>query len=144
MTKKILVVCYGNRCRSPMFEALLRRELRIAGMDITVESAGMMEQSGLSASEYAQQCMHERGLDLSEHVSRRAVDVRVEAFDRVYVVEDRFITPLVGLGARSVMLLNREGGGIPNPWEQGIDAYRACARLLQVLAIQTVNDLAVG
>jgi len=37
---KVLVVCLGNICRSPMGEAVLRHTAKQRGLDITVDSAG--------------------------------------------------------------------------------------------------------
>lgn len=40
MTPKVLVVCLGNICRSPMGEAVLRKIAKDRDIDIVVDSAG--------------------------------------------------------------------------------------------------------
>ncbi len=40
MTRRILIVCLGNICRSPAAEGVLRRKIEAAGLDWTVDSAG--------------------------------------------------------------------------------------------------------
>ena len=86
MIRHILVVCVGNICRSPMAEALLRRELR--GQDgFTVESAGLGALVGHPASEHSVALMAELGLDISAHRARQIHPDMVAASDLVLVME---------------------------------------------------------
>lgn len=61
---RILFVCTGNTCRSPMAEALARNRLPQAD----IASAGMLT-TGMPANGSAVLVMGERGLDLTEHRS---------------------------------------------------------------------------
>jgi protein-tyrosine-phosphatase len=64
----VLLVCTGNICRSPLAEALLKRELDQRGTDgIEVSSAGTGAWEGAPASEGAYLVALEHGLDLSSH-----------------------------------------------------------------------------
>ena len=86
MIRRILVVCVGNICRSPMAEALLRRELR--GQDgFTVESAGLGALVGHEASEHSVALMEELGLDISGHRARQIHPDMVAESDLVLVME---------------------------------------------------------
>jgi protein-tyrosine-phosphatase len=68
---RVLFVCSGNTCRSPLAEALFRRMLDEAGRrDITVESAGTGAYDGAPASEGAFLVAIEAGLDLTRHRAR--------------------------------------------------------------------------
>ncbi|MBI4421422.1 MAG: low molecular weight protein arginine phosphatase [Gemmatimonadetes bacterium] len=65
---KVLLVCTGNICRSPLAEALLVRELGQRGVaDIDAISAGTGAWDGAPASEGAYLVGLEHGLDLSGH-----------------------------------------------------------------------------
>ncbi len=65
---RILLVCTGNTCRSPMAEALLRHKLQERGVEsVTVASAGTGAWDGAPASEGAYLVALEHGLDLSSH-----------------------------------------------------------------------------
>jgi protein-tyrosine phosphatase len=86
MIRHILVVCVGNICRSPMAEALLRRELR--GQDgFTVESAGLGALVGHPASDYSVELMDEMGVDISGHRARQIHPDMVSDADLVLVME---------------------------------------------------------
>lgn len=67
---RVLVVCTGNTCRSPMAEAILRDRLADAGVTACVASAGTLGWSQRPATRQAVAVMAEMGLDISDHVSR--------------------------------------------------------------------------
>ena len=86
MIRHILVVCVGNICRSPMAEALLKRELR--GQDgYKVESAGLGALVGHPASEHSVDLMAEIGEDITGHRARQIHPDMVSAADLVLVME---------------------------------------------------------
>ncbi|OQA40105.1 MAG: Threonylcarbamoyl-AMP synthase [Candidatus Omnitrophica bacterium ADurb.Bin314] len=70
--KKIIVVCTGNSCRSPMGEGWLKDELERRGLAdlIEVSSCGTNAREGLPAASEAEFVMKNRGVDLSRHKSR--------------------------------------------------------------------------
>jgi len=67
---KILMVCTGNLCRSPMAEAIVRHSLSHRDCDIEVASAGTWAGSGSPATVEAIETLAGRGIDLSGHRSR--------------------------------------------------------------------------
>ena len=70
--KRILFVCAGNICRSPVAEAVVRAEFARAGIDVLVASAGTGPwHIGRPADARAQASALERGYDLSSHRARR-------------------------------------------------------------------------
>jgi len=86
MIRHILVVCVGNICRSPMAEALLKRELREQD-GFTVESAGLGALVGYPASEFSIELMDELDLDITAHRARQIHPDMVSAADLVLVME---------------------------------------------------------
>jgi len=68
---KVLFICSGNTCRSPLAEVLGRARLGAAG--IRCESAGLDACDGCGATAESREQAAERGLDLERHRSR-AVD----------------------------------------------------------------------
>ncbi|MBM3957291.1 MAG: hypothetical protein FJ313_04485, partial [Gemmatimonadetes bacterium] len=70
---RVLLVCTGNQCRSPMAEALLRRLAATdsaAPLEIRVSSAGTAAPAGFPATQQAQEACAEEGIDLTGHRSR--------------------------------------------------------------------------
>ena len=86
MISRVLVVCVGNICRSPMAEALLRDALGDQE-DVIVESAGLGAMVGQPASEHAVTLMQERGIDISAHRGRQITPDMVQAADLILVME---------------------------------------------------------
>lgn len=126
--KKILCVCFGNTCRSPMLQVLLVQELR--GKNVEVESAGLADKFGVPANSHAIECMRERGLDITDHRSRRASDLDLTAYDHIYCVEKVLAQQLVALGAPKEKV---EVVEISNPYGKDPETYRACAQVLSRL-----------
>lgn len=85
MFNSILVVCVGNICRSPMAEALLRRQLQ--GKATSVASAGLGALVGHTADPLAQALMAERGIDISPHRARQLGTAELAAVELVLVME---------------------------------------------------------
>jgi len=65
---RVVFVCTGNTCRSPVAAALLHKRL-INDVDWVVTSAGIRATDGELAAPYSIQLMAERGIDLSNHRS---------------------------------------------------------------------------
>lgn len=83
---KVLFVCLGNICRSPYAEKALERALSDASAATEVVSAGFIGPDRTSPAA-ARQVAEERGLDLSEHLSRSLSDELLEASDLVFVMD---------------------------------------------------------
>ncbi|EES74732.1 low molecular weight phosphotyrosine protein phosphatase [Paenibacillus sp. oral taxon 786 str. D14] len=59
---RILFVCTGNTCRSPMAEGMLRKLARDRGLDVEVRSAGVAAMKGASISRHAEAVLRDRGI----------------------------------------------------------------------------------
>lgn len=85
MFRRILVVCSGNICRSPLAEALLARQL---GEGHAVASAGIGALVGAPADPHAVELMDERGIDIRAHRARQLDLALVRDHDLLLVMEE--------------------------------------------------------
>lgn len=82
MSKKVMVLCTGNSCRSQMAEGFLRA---LSGGCIEAHSAGVIA-SGLNARAAA--VMAEAGVDISHHTSKEIDIELLRSMDLVITVCD--------------------------------------------------------
>src|SRR2546422_65498 len=81
---RILLVCTGNICRSPMAEAFVRHELDQRGVGgISVESSGVSGWADSPPTPEVADALGEYGLDVSKHRARRLDRTMVESADLV-------------------------------------------------------------
>lgn len=63
---KVLFVCTGNVCRSPMAEGFLRWEAQRRGLDIDVRSTGTHAWTGRAATIEGRKVMNEHGVSIDD------------------------------------------------------------------------------
>lgn len=81
---RLLFVCYGNICRSPMAEGIARMRL---GPRADVASAGIAATGGPAAEEAVLVMKLAYGLDISSHVARPVGSYDLRACDRVIAMD---------------------------------------------------------
>lgn len=152
MNTRVLFVCMGNICRSPMAEGVFRHMVRQAGLDdvVKVESAGTHAfHLGEAPDRRAQSTAARRGYDIADLRARQVLEHDFERFDLVLAMDWDNLSALQALAPKKahhkLQLLMRfatdhESATIPDPYygaQQGFDQALdfiedACAGLLEV------------
>ena len=149
MIKHILVVCVGNICRSPMAEALLKRELRARTPStqevFTVHSAGLGALVGQPASAYAVELVAEIGEDITGHRARQIHSDMVREADLVLVMEavhKRMIDEANPTARGKVYRLGEwQDKGIDDPYGQPKSAYEQALAGIEAGVAQWVERI---
>jgi protein-tyrosine-phosphatase len=116
---RLLFVCQGNICRSPMAEALAQARF---GDRVAAESAGITPVYDGATLE-AEAAMEERGLDISDHRSRSVFDLDLEEFDLVVALTPYIRARLPAVEPPTEVVT----WTIDDPYGGVLEDYRVCA-----------------
>lgn len=136
---RVLFVCTGNTCRSPLAVAALSAELGEDMVHVEVSSAGTSAGDGQPVSEGSLAVALRDGIDLSAHRARRATVSIVRAADLVFVMDPLHRSALAALGvpAEKVNVLSEwPAPGEPDlpvsdPFGASREAYEECWRRIR-------------
>ncbi len=153
MKNKVLFVCMGNICRSPTAEGILRKMLKMHGLDkeVFVDSAGTHAYHvGKNPDPRAQAAAAKRGYDISQIVSRQITDDDFRKADMILAMDWDNMTLLQQQCPRQhqhkIQLLMRystehDEAIVPDPYYGGPDGFTtvlnciedSCAGLIEVI-----------
>lgn len=144
MTKlyRILAVCTGNVCRSPMVEGFLKAQAQETGMDhVVVESAGIHAVDDLTPTNFAIEAAAELGVDIRNYRSVYLTRDLVEEANIILVMEKAHVTHIQSHwpkeSAGKVKLIrtwhpfNPSESEIKDPMGSNLIFYRRTAKLLK-------------
>ena len=134
MAEKVLFVCLGNICRSPLAEAAFRRELKAIGLEAEADSAGIGDwHIGESPDRRAQAVAKRNGVDISGYRARLVPLEDFRRFSRIVAMDRKNLAVLKAMRpadatAELSLLLDhvegREGQPVADPYygeEDGFD-----------------------
>ena len=108
---RVLFVCLGNICRSPLAQSVFENALRREGLEdeVFVDSAGTGSwHVGHPPDQRAQRSASLRGLDLSTQQARRVTLDDCQTFDYILTMDEE--------NYRAVAALGREGPAVVRPF----------------------------
>ena len=137
---RILFVCTGNTCRSPLAQALCSKLLaerlgctpeELPQRGFVVQSAGLAAMIGGEAAAEAVTVARELGADLSSHRSQPLSRELLEQADFLFAMTRSHLQMLLDIdlpGTAVPRLLSAAGDDIPDPIGSPAEVYRDCAR----------------
>lgn len=145
--KRILFVCHGNICRSPMAEFVFRKMVKDCGREdeFYIESAAVSdEEYGNPIYPPARRCMSQHGIPFDSSKTARTMTRRdYEAFDLIIIMDGsnrRWLRYIIGEDTqdkvRMMMSFVGENRDVADPWYTGDfertyqDVSMACKSLL--------------
>ena len=138
MRYRVVFVCTGNTCRSPMAAGLGRqwaagrldcsvKDLETQGVEIV--SAGVFAASGSAATPEAREAVARLGADISTHRSRKLSTELIKSADMIFCMTQSHVSSVCRLQASAAGKTHRlDGDGdVPDPIGGGSDVYDATA-----------------
>lgn len=124
---KILMVCLGNICRSPLAEGILQDKAFKAGLNWSVESAGTNGyHTGEPPHRLSQKVAKLNGIDICQQRSRKFVAEDFEIYDKIYAMAGDVYDEIRRLArnkfdsSRVSLFMNElyagEDRDVPDPW----------------------------
>lgn len=117
--KKIIFVCTGNTCRSPMAEGYLKSKNR---KDLEVISRGLAA-DGSAVSEKSVIAMQELGIDISAHLSKQLTFADLSESAIFICMSSSHADVLEGIGIDKIKI---HVLGISDPYGRDEETYKKC------------------
>ena len=87
---KILMVCLGNICRSPLAEGILTEKVKKEKLNVKVDSAGTGGwHVGEAPDPRSVEIARQKGLDITHQRARKFSEYDFEVFDKIYVMDNQ-------------------------------------------------------
>ncbi len=154
--KRVVFICTGNTCRSPMAKGLMAMNLEKSYPElegkIEILTAGLMAFPGDSASPKTIVVMDEIGIDLSDHRARSVTPQLLDEADYVFTMTRGHREQLRQIFGREEKIHTLysylgENGDVQDPFGRGERHYRECRdeieglirRILPIIYLEIIN-----
>ncbi|MDF2375880.1 MAG: low molecular weight protein arginine phosphatase [Verrucomicrobiales bacterium] len=158
MNSRILFVCTGNVCRSPMAEGLFRDLAEKSGHEIEVASAGLGAMDGHGPSQNSVIAMKELGIDISAQRSQMFTPEMVDDFTHIFGMGDGHIETIRAYFPHSLektfvlrefIAKDEYDLNVPDPIGGDLEEYQLTRDLIEesmssILSFVTTGDPAPG
>jgi protein-tyrosine phosphatase len=157
---KILMVCLGNICRSPLAEGILEWKAKQAGLQWTIDSAGTNGYHvGEAPHPLSQKVAKLNGIDICQQRARRFTADDFQTYDKIYALAGDVLDDMRRIGknrfdsSKADLLMNELYPGknmdVPDPWygpEPGYhDVYKmideVCEAIIHRYAATTITSI---
>ena len=151
MPKKILMVCLGNICRSPLAEGILQHKAKAAGLDWIVESAGTNGYHvGEAPHHLSQKVARLNGVDICNQKARQFVKEDIDRYDKIYAMADDVVNDIRQIAGKKFdaekvdLFLNELYPGknmsVPDPWYGTEPGYHEVYKLIDETCTRIIEN----
>jgi len=138
---KILMVCLGNICRSPLAEGILEHKAKESGLQWTIDSAGTNGyHTGEAPHRLSQKVAKLNGIDICHQRARNFVKEDMQRYDKIYAMADDVVTDIRRIAGNAYddkkveLFLNELHPGrhlsVPDPWYGEEPGYHDVYKLI--------------
>ena len=138
---RILMVCLGNICRSPIAEGVMKHKIKQNGLNWTVDSAGTESfHVGEAPHRYSQNICNANGIDISGQRAREFSYRDFANYDKIYAMAHDVYTEISRIGGKKADMskvdyfLNELKAGsnasVPDPWYGAEDGYSSVYEMI--------------
>lgn len=142
---KILMVCLGNICRSPLAEGILKDKVQKAGLNWVIESAGTNSYHiGETPHPLSQKVARQNGISIEAQRARRFVKEDFDRYDKIYAMAADVIEDMKKIAGNKFdagkvdLLLNEIYPGqqqdVPDPWYGSEPGYHEVYKMINSAA----------
>lgn len=139
---KILMLCLGNICRSPLAEGILQEKARQAGLNWQIDSAGTNGyHTGEAPHRLSQKVALAHGIDISHQRARNFIAADLDQYDLLFAMANDVLEDMKRISRRPLppgkvdLLLNVAFPGmdyeVPDPWSGPESDYREAFDLIE-------------
>jgi protein-tyrosine phosphatase len=139
---KILMVCLGNICRSPLAEGILQHKANLAGLNWIVESAGTNGyHNGEAPHHICQKLSKANGIDISHQRSRQIKKHDFENYNLLFAMAGDVLNDMRRIAGdkfvaeKNILFLEVMMPGhqmdVPDPWYGGEDGFIEVYELIE-------------
>lgn len=146
---KVLMVCLGNICRSPLAEGILQEKVNKAGLNWVVDSAGTNHyHTGDPPHPLSQKVALANGIDITQQRARRFTTEDLNQFDKIYALAGDVLKDIQRItgskfdSSKVDLLLNEQYPGknldVPDPYYGGEPDFHEVFELLDQVCDQLI------
>ena len=147
--KKILFVCLGNICRSPLAEGIAEAYIKNQGLEIEVDSCGTGDyHKGEHPCPNSIKIAQQRGINIAAQISRPITKRDFEHFDMIIGLDESNIQNLIKMGAPKAKLSKLGSYGfnnedVPDPYFfDGFEGFERVFEMIESCVYMLLNEKA--
>jgi protein-tyrosine phosphatase len=147
---RILMVCLGNICRSPIAEGVLKHKVKQMGLNWVVESAGTESYHvGELPHQLSRKVCMANGIDISDQRARQFTKKDLQRYDKIYALAGDVYSEIKRIAGPGADLSNvdlflnelNEGAGesVPDPYYGAEDGYHSVYDMVNATCDAIIN-----